>query len=214
MKKRNMVVVNFQEVQRMTTGANEWIKAKSEGNGMAPTVERRKKFTFSRVDGVVKKRSERVTFGIKTVVTDHFKMFVRDMADKSFNKIQCGKRFVNKDIVFVAIIMKSDRSPIVGINTGSGNDRTTKIAADILSNLIRITDIIFSVNIKTIRAGFVDERFNRIKSGTNPSGETVKQSGPESITEELEVKVRNFAPGSTIACPAFRDKNMNMGIPF
>jgi hypothetical protein len=44
-----MVVVNFQEVQRMTTGANEWIKAKSEGNGMAPTVERRKKFTFSRV---------------------------------------------------------------------------------------------------------------------------------------------------------------------
>lgn len=214
MKKRDMVVINFKKFHGMAAGTKKWIEAKRESDGSLPTMEGSKNFTFLWMDGIVEVRGQGMAFGIKAIVADHFKVLVGDMADQAFNKRQSGKCFVNKDIVFVAIVMKSDRSAIVGINTGSSNDWTAKIAADILSNLIGITDIIFSINVKTIWTGFIDEGLNRIKRGTDMGSKAVKQGGSKGKAEKFKVKVRNFAPGSAIACPAFRNKHMNVGVPF
>lgn len=104
--------------------------------------------------------------GIKAIVTDHFKMFIRDMADKTCTKIQNRNGFVNKNIIFMAIVMEGDKVPIIMVNTFCGNNRSSEISADILSDNGWITTLIFGINIETMFVKFVHGRFHFFKRRT------------------------------------------------
>lgn len=88
--------------------------------------------------------------GIKTAITDHLEMFFRDVPDKAFNKIHNRNGFLNVLAIFVTIVMERDKIPHIRIDSGSGNDRATKIPTDIFGNSLRITTVRFSINIEAV----------------------------------------------------------------
>lgn len=70
---------------------------------------------------------------INPIVTDHFKVSVRDMYNQAFDKVNGGDAFGYSFMVFMALIVEGHRSPIIGINPGSGNDGPAQISADIFN---------------------------------------------------------------------------------
>lgn len=71
-------------------------------------------------------------FCIKAIVTQHLEMLFRDMYDKSFHKVKNRDAFGYGFIVFVTSVMKGNGVSFVVVNTRGGDNRSTKIAADIL----------------------------------------------------------------------------------
>ena len=58
-------------------------------------------------------------------------MFLWDMLNKEFDKVNGRKRFFNVDIVFMAVIVKSYRFTIVGVDAGKPDDRSSEITTDV-----------------------------------------------------------------------------------
>ena len=130
---------------------------------------------------IAKVRHLGVVFGIKAIIADHFKMFVRNMADKPLDKVHGGKGFMNKNAVFVAVVMKGDGLAIIGVNTGSGDDRTPEITADIFGNLMRIADTGFGINIKTLLVFAITFRLHFFERRTDFGFHFIEQSRAKSI---------------------------------
>lgn len=61
-------------------------------------------------------------FSIDTIIADHFKMFIRDMNDELFNKINSRNSFSNQFVVLVAVVMKGYILTIVVVNARSGDN--------------------------------------------------------------------------------------------
>ena len=187
----------------MTAGTKEGVKAKRECNGIAPAIEGTEDLTFTGMNRIAKVRHLGVVFGIKAIIADHFEMFVRNMADESLDKVHGGKGFMNKNAVFVAVVMKGDGLAIIGVNPGSGNDRSSQIASNIVGNLMRIADTGFGINIKTLWAQFINQRFHGREGRTETSSQTIKQSGSKGKAEEVEIEMTDFTPGSHVAGSPF-----------
>ena len=58
-------------------------------------------------------------------------MFLRDMLNKEFDEVDGRKRLFNVDIVFMAVIVKSYRLTIVGVDAGKPDDRSFEITTDV-----------------------------------------------------------------------------------
>ena len=113
--------------------------------------------------------------GIKTIVTCHFKVFFRDVLDQELYKIYNRKSPFYKGIVFVTVIVKCDIGAIIGINPFQGNDGAAEITADIFNHRIRITEIWFGINIKTIFILMVDKSFCFFERRSNAGFEKIKK---------------------------------------
>ena len=87
---------------------------------------------------------------IKTAISNHFKVFFRDVSDEAFDEINGRDGFFYIFFVFMAIVMKSNEFTIVLINSGSGNNRATKITTDILDNVLRVAFVRFCIDIETM----------------------------------------------------------------
>ena len=59
-------------------------------------------------------------------------MFLWYMLNKESDKVNGRKRLLNVDIVFMAVIVKSYRFTIVGVDAGKSNDRSSEITANVL----------------------------------------------------------------------------------
>ena len=88
--------------------------------------------------------------GIKAAITDHLEMFFRDVPDKAFDKIHDRNGFLNVLIIFVTIVMERDKITGIRIDPGSGNDRATKIPANIFGNSLRVTTVGIGINIEAV----------------------------------------------------------------
>ena len=98
--------------------------------------------------------------GVDTVVTQHFKMFFRDMDNKPFDEIEGRDALFDGLIIFVPGVMERDIFHVVFINTGSGDNRTSQIPADVFNGDIRSTKVRFSPDIKTGCMIFIDIIFD------------------------------------------------------
>lgn len=145
-----MFMVKFQEEHSGATGTFQRIITKRRKNRSTPLVEGKKNLMFIARNGSSYFGVRWTVSGIDTVVTDHFKVFFRDMLNQPRNKIQDRKSFDDKEIVFVTIIMKSDKIVVIIIDSGSSNDRTSKIATDVFDYRGRITFVWFGINVKAI----------------------------------------------------------------
>ena len=92
---------------------------------------------------------------INAIVSDHFKMLVRDMYNQAFDKVGDGNTFRDRFMILMALIMERHTIPVIGINPGSGNDRSSRISADVFKGDIRRTQVRFGSNIKAFGMAFV-----------------------------------------------------------
>ena len=85
-------------------------------------------------------------------------MLFRDVADKTFNKVYGRDGFRDELIILVTIIVEGNGVIlfVIGINTGSSDDRSPEISADVFENLVRIIFARFQVNIEPIFRMLVD----------------------------------------------------------
>lgn len=88
--------------------------------------------------------------GIKAIVPCHFEIFIRNMLDQQFDKVNGRKSLPYEDVVFMPVVMESDVVAIVRINSGEGDNGAPEVAADIFDNRFRAAEIRFCINIKTI----------------------------------------------------------------
>ena len=121
---------------------------------------------------------------INPIVTDHFKVSVRDMYNQAFDKVNGGDAFGYSFMVLMALIVEGHRSPIIGINPGSGNDGPAQISADIFNSDIRGARIGFGPDIKPIGMVFVNLVFKFLKRRSQFKGELLQKDFTESQAQE------------------------------
>lgn len=141
-------------------------------------------------------------------------MFFRDMLDEKGNKIHYRNRFFHIGIVIMFIVVESYVSTIVGINAGSGNDRTPQVAAYIFNDCISITEIGFGINIEAVFVLFVNGGFGLFKRRTNMGFKSVKEGSLKGFTQIGIVEILNNSPEAVIRETAFGEKTVDMRIPF
>ncbi len=74
---------------------------------------------------------------------------------------------MNVLIIFVTIVMERDKITGIIINSGSGNDRATKITANIFDNSLRITTVGFGINIEAVFMFQITTGRTFLKEGTD-----------------------------------------------
>ena len=74
-------------------------------------------------------------------IPDHLKMLFRDVTNEAFDEVHGGNGFGDKLVILVTSVVEGAGiiHLVVGINTGSSNDRAPKISADVFQNLMRVT---------------------------------------------------------------------------
>ena len=142
------------------------------------------------------------------------KVSVRDMYNQAFDKVNGGDAFGYSFMVFMALIVEGHRSPIIGINPGSGNDGPAQISADIFNSDIRGARIGFGPDIKPIGMVFVNLVFKFLKRRSKFKGELLQKDFTESQAQEAIIKMSMRAPGSEVTSPALGNQGMDMRIPF
>ena len=119
---------------------------------------------------------------IQAAIADHFKMFLRDMPDQTFDEVHNRDRFLYIFIIVVSIVMKSDHRTIIFVDPGSGDHRTPQIASDIFDGSLRITRGRLGINVKSLLMRRITEGFDLFERIAQPLVHLIKESGTESRT--------------------------------
>lgn len=151
---------------------------------------------------------------IQAAVSDHFKVFFRDVTDQAFYESHNRKSFFHICVIFVAVIVEGNSITVIPVNSGSGNDWSAKIAADVFSHYFGIAEIRFCVDIEALFMLGVTFRFYFFERRTNPVFQFIEKSSTESVTEIVVVKVFYMTPESVITVAAFGKDTVDVGIPF
>ena len=155
-----------------------------------------------------------VMFRIEAIVTQHFKMLFGDVNDETFYKIKNRETFRNRLIIFVSSVMKGNGITIVAINTRGSDNRSTEISADIFDGDVGSAEIGFSTDIESIGMMIINIIFDFAERRPYSLGHLVQKNFAESIAKESVIKMFNGAPGREIAGTTFRNKAMDMRVPF
>lgn len=151
---------------------------------------------------------------INAIVACHLEIFFWDVLNKQLDKINRRKSFPDKRIIFMPVVMESHVIPVVGIDSGKGNDRTSKVSADIFDNRFRVAEIWFRVNIKAIFAFTVYFRLCLFERGADAFLKFIQEDGLERFTEVRVIEVFNGAPEAVVGISAFGKKTVDMRVPF
>lgn len=165
-------------------------------------------------DGSVKLFINGPPAGIEAAISDHFIMLFRDMLYKALNKVHNRKSFFHILVIFVSVVMKGYKVTVIVVNSGGGNDRASKITADIFENGLRVTFIRLGINIKAVFMFPVTAGLDRFKGGPEAHFHFIKKSGTESIAEEVVIKMFDITPKAVIAVAAFGNETVDMRVPF
>ena len=138
---------------------------------------------------------------IQAAISDHFKVFFWNVTDQAFDEIHNRKSLFHICVIFVAIIVERNSISVIEVNSGCGYDGSAKIASNIVSNDFGVTKIRFGIDIESLFMLAVTVGF-------------IEKSRTESITEIVVVKVFYMTPETVIAVTTFREKTVDMRIPF
>ena len=112
------------------------------------------------------------------------------------------------------VVMKSDQITIIFVNTGSGNDRTTKISADVFCDNSGITFIGFGVNIEAMFMVSIAGCFYFFERRAERCLQFIQKSSAKGIAKVSVIKVFYITPKAVITVSSFRDEAMNVRVPF
>ena len=158
-----VVMVDFQQFHFiLTAGALERVIAKRQGDTFAPPVQGQQEFTFAFMDGKVEFILFDMFSGIDTIIADLFEMLFRDMLDQPVDEIHGRQGFFHIFVIFMAVVMEGNRIffRIVFINTGSGNDGSSEITANVFGNLSGVAAVWFCINVESVFMAVVYGRYN------------------------------------------------------
>ena len=113
----------------------------------------------------------------------------------------------------MSVVVEGDKVTIIFIDTGSGDDRPTKITTDVFGDDFRIAFIRFGVNIETVLVIFIAGSFNLFERRTEFCFHFIQKGSAEGITKVSVVKVFHIAPEPVITVSPFRDEAMDMRVP-
>lgn len=132
---------------------------------IAPGVETEDDPVLGFMDSFVKIFIHFTMSGIKPIVTGHLEILFRDMLDEQADKVDGRKSPSDEGVIFMLIIMEGHIFTVIGINPGEGDDRASKITADIMNNRFRIAEIRSGINIEAIFIFTVDFRLGLFEGG-------------------------------------------------
>lgn len=141
-------------------------------------------------------------------------MFFGYVLDEQGNKVHYGNCFFHIGIVFVFIVVEGHVFPIIGINAGSGNNGTAEVTADVFYNSVRVTEIWFCIDIKTVFIFFVYGSLCLFERRTDTLFQLIQKCSLESLAKIGIVKVLNNPPEAVIRESTLGKEAMNVGIPF
>lgn len=95
------------------------------------------------------------------------KCFFRNMADEPFDKVYDRNSFLNVLVIFMTVVMESDKIACIRIDSGSGNNRTIKVSTDIFGNSLRVTTVWLGINIEAVFMFKITSGKNFFKRRTN-----------------------------------------------
>ena len=114
----------------------------------------------------------------------------------------------------MAVIVESNKVTIILVNSGSGNNGTSKIPSDVFDNNIRIAFVRFCINVETFFMFFVAKSFDFFKRRADLVFHFVEQSSTEGIAQEGIVEIIDVAPKGVVTITSFRDEAVDVRIPF
>ena len=134
--------------------------------------------------------------------------------DEPFHKIENRNMFSDGFIVFVARVMKGNGIAVIAVNPRGGDNRSAEISADIFDGNVGSAEIRFCTDIETINMIPVNVIFDLAERRPDSLGHLFEKDFPESVPKESIIEVLNCPPGREISGAAFRDKAMDMRVPF
>lgn len=153
---------------------------------------------------------------IKTVVTDHFKIFLGDMLHEQLNEVNSRNCSFYINVVFMPVIVKRNGIVffVITVNTTGGNHGTTEVTANIFRNNIGIRQRRLGVYIEAFIMSLVHFRLFPFEGRADVMFHFIQENSTKRIAEKRIVKMRELSPETIIGITAFGNKTMNMGIPF
>lgn len=134
---------------------------------LAPTIKGKKYFVLFSRDSSAKIFVRFTVSGIDPIITDYFEMFFRDMLGEPCHEIKNRNGFGDQFLVFMTIVMKSNKFAIIRVNAGSSNDRSAKITTNVFHYMRRNAFIVHDPNVKTIFMFSVNRSLYFFKRITN-----------------------------------------------
>lgn len=152
--------------------------------------------------------------GIKAAITDHFIMLFGDMPDQPLYEFHNRDSLFYILIIFVPVVMEGDKVTIIIVNSGSGDDGPSKIASNVFHSCFWVAFVWLCINIEPFLVFAVTAGLDFLKGGAESVFHFVKKGGAKGIAQERIIKVLDVAPESVIAVTAFRNKAVDMRVPF
>lgn len=152
--------------------------------------------------------------GIKPIVTGHLEVPFREMLYQELYKVDGRDNLLDKDIVFVPVVMESDVLTVIGVNTGKCNDRVSQVTADMFNYSICIGKGRFCIDMKAVLVFAVDKCFGLFKGGSNPFLHFIKEDGLESLAQVRIIEMSYRVLESFVREDSLCNKAMDIGGPF
>lgn len=132
--------------------------AKSIHDGISPSAKRPIDPMLFLGDGSADKSVRLSMACIDTIVADHFEVFLRDVSNELFNKVDGRNGFCNKFLIFMAVVVEGNGVIffIISIDSGSSNHRSAKITSDVLQNLLGLAFAGLSIDVKAMSGMKID----------------------------------------------------------
>lgn len=141
-------------------------------------------------------------------------MLFRDMPDKALYEIHNRESFFYICVIFVAVIVERNSITIIVVNSGSGDYRSAKIAANIFGDHFGIAKVGFGIDIETVFMLGVAFCFYCFKGRTNPAFHFIEKSSTEGVAEIIVIKVFDMTPEAVITVAAFGKEAVDVRVPF
>ena len=140
---------------------------------------------------------------VKAAITDHFIMLFGDMADEAFYELHNRDGLFHISVIFMPVVMESDKVTAVFINPGSGNHRPPEITPDIFHHGSGVTSVWLCIDIEAFLVLPVTACLHLFERAADHVFHFIEKGGTESIAQVSIVKVVDIAPGTVVAVAAF-----------
>lgn len=159
-------------------------------------------------------RVTRPVSGIKPIITCHLKILFRDMLYEELDEVDGREGFLDKNIVFMPVVMESDVFAVIGVNAGKSNDGSSQVTADIFDDRVGIGEGRLCIDIKVVLVFTIDKRFGLFKGGSDPFLHFIQEDSLESPAQIGIIEMLNRAPETFVREAAFGNEAVYMGVPF
>lgn len=117
-------------------------------------------------------------------------------------------------VILVAVVMERDMFTIITVDSGGCDHRPAKITANVLDDGFRITFCGLGIDIEAVFVPGITSGLDGLKGVAKPGMQFVKERSAESVAQVSIVKMVDMSPKFVITVSAFRDKTVNVRIPF